>query len=117
MKMSTFGDRLRKLRKEKKLSQKEFGKLFDLSESTIGMYERDERKPDYDTLKRIADFFDETIDYLITGKKITSSNDDMWKELLDPDKQVFFKDLLDAPEEKIEELIQFWEFIKERDKK
>lgn len=115
--MSTFGERLRKLRKEKKLSQKEFGKLFDLSESTIGMYERDERKPDYDTLKRIADFFDETIDYLITGKKITSSNDEMWKELLDPKTQVFFKDLQDAPEEKIEELIRFWEFIKERDKK
>jgi transcriptional regulator with XRE-family HTH domain len=114
--MATFGDRLRKLRKEKKLSQKEFGKRFDLSESTIGMYERDERKPDYDTLKRIADFFNETIDFLITGKKITTSNEEMWKDLLDPEKQVFFKDLLDAPEEKIEELIRFWEFIKERDK-
>jgi hypothetical protein len=40
----------------------------------------------------------------------------MWKEFLDPKTQIFFKDLKDAPEEKIEELIRFWEFIKERDK-
>lgn len=41
----------------------------------------------------------------------------MWKEFLDPKTQIFFKDLQNAPEEKIDELIRFWEFIQERDKK
>ena len=52
-----LGARIRELRHQKKLSQKEFGKLFALAESTIGMYERDERKPDYETLEKIADHF------------------------------------------------------------
>lgn len=66
--MSTLGDRLRKLRKETGKSQKEFGKLFDLSESAIGMYERNERKPDYKTLERFAKYLNTNINYLITGK-------------------------------------------------
>lgn len=66
--MSNLGDRLRKLRKETGKSQKEFGKLFDLSESAIGMYERNERKPDYKTLERFAEYLNTNINYLITGK-------------------------------------------------
>lgn len=38
----------------------------------------------------------------------------MWEELLDPKTELFFKDLKDAPDDKIEELIQFWEFIKSK---
>jgi len=63
--MSTFGSRLRALRKNKGLSQKEFGKIFNLSESTIGMYERNERKPDFEILDKFASFFGTTTDYLI----------------------------------------------------
>ncbi|MEC1744161.1 helix-turn-helix domain-containing protein [Schinkia azotoformans] len=63
--MDTLGERLRYLRKEKaKLSQEKLGKLFGLSESAIGMYERNERKPDYETLNKFADFFGVTTDYL-----------------------------------------------------
>lgn len=115
--MNTLGDRLRELRKEVPgRSQKEYGKLFGLSESAIGMYERNERRPDYDTINRFADFHGVSINYLLTGKENGNANDEMWKDLLDPKKQIFFKDLMDAPEEKIAELITFWEFIKERDK-
>ncbi|MBP1080855.1 MULTISPECIES: helix-turn-helix domain-containing protein [Bacillus] len=32
------------------------------------MYERDKRKPDYDTLLKIADFFEVSTDYLIRGE-------------------------------------------------
>jgi len=63
--MNAIGRRLRGLRQQKKLSQKEFGKVFDLAESTIGMYERDERKPDYETLSKIADYFEVSTDYLL----------------------------------------------------
>ncbi|MCP3764641.1 helix-turn-helix transcriptional regulator [Domibacillus sp. A3M-37] len=33
------------------------------------MYERNERKPDYETLQKFAEHFSVSIDYLITGKK------------------------------------------------
>lgn len=64
----SLGMRIRELRNNKKLSQKEFGKLFALAESTIGMYERDERKPDYDTLLKLSDYFGVSTDFLLTGK-------------------------------------------------
>ncbi len=113
--MNTFGERLRELRKNNKKSQKDFGKLFDLSESTIGMYERNERKPDYETLKKFADFFEVSLDYLITGEDGQSpSPDEFWKEILDPETRLFFKDLYEAPEESIKELKEIWEVIKKR---
>lgn len=64
-----FGDRLKKLRKSKPdLSQKKFGERLGLAESTISMYEQNRREPDYETLIKIADFFDVSIDYLIRGE-------------------------------------------------
>ena len=69
--MKSIGSKIRTLRNKKKLSQKEFGKIFDLAESTIGMYERDERKPDYETLGKFADYFEVTTDYLL-GRKSTT---------------------------------------------
>lgn len=55
--MSSFGKHLRFLRIQKHLTQKELAHLLNLSPSTIGMYERDEREPDFNTLISIADFF------------------------------------------------------------
>ncbi|MBU8728352.1 MULTISPECIES: helix-turn-helix domain-containing protein [Bacillus] len=63
-----FGDRLRILRKNKKLSQEKLGSVFGLAESTISMYERNNREPDYATLVKFAEFFNVSIDYLLTGK-------------------------------------------------
>ncbi|MRX54795.1 helix-turn-helix domain-containing protein [Bacillus idriensis] len=87
--MKTFGDRLKELRKEINKSQKEFGKVFDLSESTIGMYERNERKPDYDTLIKIADFFEVSTDYLLKGEDFRTQAE---KLLNDPDMQIAARD-------------------------
>lgn len=61
----TFGQRLRSLRLGRGLTQKECGKQFQLSESAIGMYERDQREPSLELVKRIADYFEVTIDYIL----------------------------------------------------
>lgn len=62
--------RLRELRKEKNLSMKQLAEKFNLSESTISLYERGLHEPEFDTLKKFADYFDVTIDYLL-GKSET----------------------------------------------
>jgi transcriptional regulator with XRE-family HTH domain len=111
-----LGERLKKLRSRKGMSQEELSKNLGLTRGTYAHYEINKRQPDYDTLKKIADFFNVTIDFLITGNEKSESPDEMWQEFLNPRTQIFFKDLKDAPEEKIEELIRFWEFIKDRDK-
>ena len=62
---STFGERLRDLRKDKNLLQSEFGETFSLSPSAIGSYERNEREPAYHHLVAFADFFSVSLDYLL----------------------------------------------------
>ncbi|MGD6932568.1 helix-turn-helix domain-containing protein, partial [Bacillus thuringiensis] len=62
--MKTFGNIIRDLRKQKGITQKELAQSLQLSESTIGMYERNERQPDYNTLIRIADYFNVSTDFL-----------------------------------------------------
>lgn len=61
----TLGNRLQSLRREKGLTQAQLGSFFNLAESTISLYESGKRSPDYDTLKRLASFFDVSLDYLL----------------------------------------------------
>lgn len=66
--MQTFGERLAELRQQKGLTQDELAAEFKVSKSRIGMYETDQREPDFDMLITIANYFAVTLDYLIRGK-------------------------------------------------
>lgn len=61
----SLGQRLRKLRKEKKLTQAQLAHQFNLAESTISLYENSKRSPDYSTLQEMSLFFNVSADYLI----------------------------------------------------
>lgn len=63
-----FSEQLRKLRREKKLTQIELGKLLNVSNGTIAMWETDKRQPDITTLNKIAEYFGVSVDYLM-GKE------------------------------------------------
>ena len=58
-------ERLRKLRNERNLTTTELGNLFGFSNATITNYELGNRTPNNDTLKRFADFFNVSVDYLL----------------------------------------------------
>jgi transcriptional regulator with XRE-family HTH domain len=60
----TFGDRLRELRKERKLRQDDVADDLNVSRQTISKYERDEREPDYLMLLKIADYYQVSLDFL-----------------------------------------------------
>ena len=62
-----FGYVLRDLRKKNDLTQKQLSEIIGVSESTIGMYERCQREPDFETLEAISDYFNVDMDYL-TGR-------------------------------------------------
>ena len=57
--------RLKELRKEANLTQTKLGEIIGLSGRTIGNYESGDRDPDNETLKKIADYFEVTTDYLL----------------------------------------------------
>lgn len=67
--MSSFGKNLRYLRQINKQTQSELAQAVGLSYSTISMYERGERKPDFETLEVIADYFNVTMDYLLGSEQ------------------------------------------------
>lgn len=64
-------ENLRKLRISKGLQQKELAPLLNIKISTYCQYETGKRQPDYDTLKKIADYFEVSTDYLIGREEQT----------------------------------------------
>ncbi|MGI6777604.1 MAG: helix-turn-helix domain-containing protein [Acetivibrionales bacterium] len=60
-----FSKALRKLREQKKLTQKDVAKHIGITRQAIAFYELGKREPDYNTLKRLADYFGVSIDYLL----------------------------------------------------
>lgn len=58
-------NRLRELRKEKGLTTTELGEIIGCSNPTITNYERGYRKPDPETLLKLADYFGVSVDYLL----------------------------------------------------
>lgn len=63
--MGNFHNIFKQLRMASGLTQAEFSKKIGISRSTIGMYETGAREPDFETLEKIADFFNVDIDYLL----------------------------------------------------
>jgi len=66
-----------KLRYEKGYSQKEMAEKLGVTKGAIGMWETDRRKPDCDTLVKIADLFNVTTDYLLSRSVREAFNDNM----------------------------------------
>lgn len=62
-----LGDKLRTLRSEKNITQKQMAELLNITQPSYSMYESNKRTPDYQTLQRIADVFGITVDQLISG--------------------------------------------------
>ena len=63
--MDKFAKTLTLLRQDRNITQEELGKAIGVSRSAVGMYERGERHPDYETLEKIADFFNVSFNFLL----------------------------------------------------
>lgn len=75
------GNKLKKLRENQGLLQKELADKLNISTSTIGMYEQGRREPDNETLKKISQYFNVSIDYLLDNENSKHNlKDDELKE-------------------------------------
>jgi transcriptional regulator with XRE-family HTH domain len=59
-----IGDKLRELRKERKLTQEEMCKLLDIKQGTYAGYESNKHLPDLLMIIKIADIFKVSLDYI-----------------------------------------------------
>lgn len=135
-----LGLRLKELRTNRKLRQEDVANKMEIARTTYAMYEQNKREPDNDTLQRLADFFEVSVDYLlgrsdyprkpnenirnsntsshviqVAGQEIEISSEEL-KILMEmrkhPKFAAMFHDLATAPEKKVKTLIKMWEVIK-----
>ena len=74
----TLGNRLRKLRENKDLKQKEAAVALGISSVNLNRYETGKHSPDLETLSRLARFFGVTTDYLLG--RVSSPTDELVPE-------------------------------------
>ncbi|NHM27964.1 helix-turn-helix transcriptional regulator [Desulfofundulus sp. TPOSR] len=60
-----FSERLKEARKKKNLLQKELATLLGVSRTTVTSWENGTRVPEFETLRRIADVLEVSVDYLL----------------------------------------------------
>lgn len=72
-----FGEKLRVLRIEGKLTQQQMAKILETSKSNISKYEAGTIEPNFDTLRNISHYFDVSMNYLLGD---TDTADDIEQE-------------------------------------
>lgn len=65
MNKQTFGQRLKEVRSEKKITQIALAEKLNVDKSTIAKYETDKIEPSISMLIELAKFFDVSTDYLL----------------------------------------------------
>lgn len=59
-----FPPRLKELRKEHKMSQKDLANMLEMSAGTVAMWEMGKRYPSFEAFMRLEDIFDRKMDYI-----------------------------------------------------
>ena len=72
--MANIAANLKYLRRKKKLTQQQFADIMEVKRSLIGAYEEDRAEPKYELLKKMASFFDLSMDEMAND-----TINDRWK--------------------------------------
>lgn len=78
-----IGDKIKLLRTNKKISQKDLAKQLDMPVSTLANYENNHREPNIETIQKIAAALDVSINELIGAQDLTNENNEILDFLYD----------------------------------
>lgn len=126
--------RLRELRGQK--TQDEVAQDVGITRARYSHYENSRNEPDVYTLQKLADYFNVSVDYLLTGRernvqtvydeqtayasddiRLTYEEKKIWEAIRQhPKYREFIADLSQSPECKIHKLIRVWEIIQEEER-
>ena len=91
-----FGERLKSLRKSKKMTQIELSRVLGVDHTTISKWESGIYETDFETAQRIAQYFGVSADYLL-GKEHQEVKNLTETEILD------YQKIIDASRRKLEQ--------------
>jgi transcriptional regulator with XRE-family HTH domain len=105
-----FKERLKELRKEFNMTQKQLGEKLNLTNATIGMYESGVRNPEIKTMITLADLFNVSADYLLGFSDFRQTPE----QILNGPAKVYImtREINDLPEEAIEKVDEYIKIIK-----
>lgn len=108
--MPTLADRLKELRKSKKLTQTELGKILGVGKTTISMYETNNSTPNDEIKMKISEYFNVSLDYLLGKTDIKNYTED-------PNITIALNsdyNYDDLPDEARKEINNFIDYVKEK---
>ena len=111
--MPSFGERLRELRIEKNLTQEELASYFGLNKTRISQYELNKRQADDEMKKKLAQYFNVSLDWLLGLTNVRNYTEDNNATIALHSNT----DYDDLPDEARKEINNFIEFIKQKYKK
>ena len=103
-----FAERLKTLRLQAKMTQKEISNRLEISQPTYQRYEKSEREPNQEMVQKIANLFNVSIDYLFgnTDEKNSKEVEDDLEKSLDTFKSFDGKPMSDHDRDVIRELLR-----------
>ena len=111
MKNNVFGNRIAHLRRNNSLSQIEFAKLLNISNTTLSQYESGKRIPSDNIKIQIADYFNVSLDYLFGRTNIIDTADSILNKASNPSQLNTTYQGNDIPPEAAEEMIKFKDYL------
>lgn len=97
-----FHERLKAVREKKDIRQKEAAEKVGIKNNTLSSYESGDRKPDYDTLIKLADIYEVSVEYLLRGAEMKKEEQG----------NLFFFDMEGLSDEEIEDIKRHIEYVK-----
>lgn len=109
-----MGNRIRELRKQRKITMKQLGEIVGLAESTISQYENEKRQPDNETVFRLSEYFDVTVGYLLGVEKEKTPTISGERDVLDEIDIAFYGDYKELTEDDKETVRDMVRVMRER---
>lgn len=114
--------RLKELRQEKKISQKDLAEIIGVPQSSIGFFESGDRVPNLRNLEKLAKYFNVSTDYLLGISNIRAKAEvvkvkSMAKYFKDPFVMEIMEDVQELSDEGKEEVMKYIEYIQSKNQK
>lgn len=80
--MKSIGETIASLRKQKGMTQNELAEKMNITDKAVSKWERDLSCPDINTISKLADILDVSVEELLKAKKKENSNTTQMKDLI-----------------------------------